>query len=398
MKKIICLVITITTAFTLAACGDNSSVPENSDYTVDAPATDSAVFEENNAALYNTSDNNENSVINPYLSIIGRRINPNYEEEEYYVWDEVYYTYDLVTNELREICVLPHFSGYTAGVVSLWDNAVYYSKREGERTNDRICKYDIKSGEENFIENENWSYNDFTLINSNTLLLIALTPEHTTTPALFSLDSGTFTYMANVNGEDFGLYTSGGQLMDYNYLFDTFPWLYFRLSDRYSDGYTGHEEAIDYNFTMVSTNLKKSDSFTEQFMAAHQIGFLTQVSENVVLVQSTETIWDESTLTFDDDGTITGGGFVYADTYYHLTFDGENTSFIEIDNPFHRALKVVQALTFDGGETYCCLGYYFMNNYEYEGVFIYDCETDEITPILLTDDRTNSIANFRAVG
>jgi hypothetical protein len=370
-------------AFILAACSDKSGVPKNGDDTVVAPTTDSTIFEENNDEPYNALDNKENSVINPYLSIVGRRINPNYEE---YVWDEVYFTYDLITNELREICVLPHFSGYTAGVVSLKENAVYFSMREDIDSNDQIFRYDIQSGEMSYIENKNTSYNDITIIDPDTLLVIAVN-DHNTMPALFDLRSATFTYMSDVNGEPFDMFTTGGQLLNYNYLFDTFPWLYFKLSDRYSDGYTGHEEAIDYNFVpIVSADLKKTDDiFTTQLMATHQIGFFFFFSENVILVKLTETIWDESI-----------PSFISVDTYYHLTFDDENTSFIEIDNPFPKASGIVQALTFDGGKIYYCRGYYSVD--DEEAMFTYNCETDEITYVLAENDGIISVANFRVVG
>lgn len=381
MKKISCLAITLAMIIVLSSCNDISSTPTGIVDTTELPSPSSS---DNRAPQID----DDSGVVNPYLSIVGRRINPSYEEN---VWDEVYYTYDLVTQQLREVCVLPHYSGYTAGVVSLWDNAVYFSCRENidSNANDQIFKYDIQSGELVAVENENVSYNDFTLIDANTLLLIASTFEHTITPAIFNLQSGLFTYMSDANGEDIELYTSGGQLLSYNYLFKGFPWLYFKLTDRYSDGYTNHENAIDYNFIMVSENLRKTDkTFTTQFMADTQVGFLTQISNNVVLAKLNETIFDESI-----------PGFVVKDTYYLLTFDDNHSSFVQIDNPFPAASEITQALTFDGGRTYYCIGYYSVNDTKYsESLFIYDCETDEITPIILTGDDILSIANFRSVG
>ena len=378
-------VLILTILMTLTACGGETSnnPPVNNENIGNIDRVDN----QNTGDNQNAGDSPVDDDINPYLSIVGRRLNPDSEE---YVWDEVYYTYDLITKELNEICVLPHFSGYTSGVVSLREHAVYFSMREYENTNDRICRYDILSGEIGYIENENLSYNDMVIIDPNTLLVIALTREHTVTPALFDLDSGQFTYMASPNGEPIDLHTSGGQLLNYNYLFDSFSWVYFKLMDRYSDGYTSHEEAIDYNFTLVSSaELKKVNAlFTTRYMAERQVKFLTQISKDVTLVKLYDTIFDE-----------TISSFITQDIYYRLTLDGEKSTFVQIDNPFPSASEITQALTFDGGKTYYCIGYYSANDTQYsECLFIYDCETDEITPILSEYDGLLSVANFRSVG
>jgi hypothetical protein len=388
VRKITCLIIALILLLSLVFC--NNEKDNATDFPNKASGTEeNSVSKEipSEVSSVNVPEiENQRNGITPYLSITCRRDNPDSEDN---VWDEVYYTYDLLTKELKEICVLPHLSGYTAGVVSLWDNAVYFSMRESMDSNDQICKYDIKSGEIAFMENENFTYNDFTLLDANTLLLVAKTRERTLTPALFDIANKKFTYMADVNEEDFTLYTSAPTPLNYNYLYEEFAWLYFKLSDRDSEAYHSTEGSIDYNFTMVSKNLKKSDAvFTTQFTALQQIEFLTQISENVVLVRSTET-------TLDLYGTDDRVEF----PYYQLAFDGENTSFVQIEDPFPAALYVSQCLTFDGGETYYCRGAFSLDGVPYyDGLFIYDCDIDEITPILLPGDESLSVANFRSVG
>jgi len=367
MKKSICLTIIITLIILFTACNKENLLDEAS---ISLEVTNPVVSEKN--------DN-----MNPYLSIVARRENHDFEE---FVWDQVYYTYDLVTGELQEICVLPHVSGYTSGVVSLSEKAVYFSMKKDWGSNDQLCRYDIQSDEIIFLENKNFSFNDMTIIDPGTLLMIAV--NNTITPALYDLQNDKFIYMPEVNNEPFDLYTTGGQLMNYNYLFDTFPWLYFKEDDRYSDGYTSHEEAIDYNIVMVQTDLKKSsDIYTTQFTADYQISFLTQVSENTVLMRLFKTTIDESIL-----------DFIHEESYYYLTFDDGNSLLTHIDNPFPNAV-VAQALTFDGGKTYYCRGYYTDDNENMLGdsLFIYDCETHEITPILTGGDGIIGVANFRVV-
>jgi hypothetical protein len=395
MRKIICLIVALISLFSLASCKnveDNiADLPDNPN-SAEKGEVSKEILPEVPPFNVPETDENQSDAITPYLSIICRRDNPDSEDE---AWDEVYYTYDLVTKELQEICVLPHLSGYTAGVVSLWDDAVYFSMREYDRSNDRICKYDIKSGKMAFIEDENFTYNDFTLIDENTLLLVTSTRERTLTPALFDIESKKFTYMADANEEDFTLYTSGPILLNYNYLYEEFAWLYFKLSDRDSDAYHSTEGAIDHNFIMISKDLKKSDTiFTTQFTALQQISFLTQISEGTVLVKFIEIV-----SIFEDP--VSKSGFIEdigEERYYHLTFDSGHTSFVEIENPFPAATSVTQCLTFDGGKTYYCCGSFLLDNVRRSGLFIYDCDTDEITPILLSGDEIMSVANFRSVG
>ncbi|MDR2044804.1 MAG: hypothetical protein LBQ15_10685 [Clostridium sp.] len=394
-KKMIPLTAALIAAIALAACGgspeggsavsgEESAVPPDSPgISVSAGAEDPS----GGAALEDQPRDGESQAANPYLSITARRLQPG--AEEYYIWDEVYYTFDLVTKELREICVLPHSSGYTCGVVSLRENAVYFSARENEQSNDRLCRYDVESGETVVLEDENRTYNDITVLDPDTLLVIASTPAHTLTPALFDLGSGRFTYMADVTGEPSDLYTGGPQHLYYNYRFDTFPWLYYKLTDRYSEGYLSFEEAIDHNFTLVSTRLDRAAAvFTERFLVTRQLGFMAQIDEKEVLVSLLAKAPDE-------DGVPTAE---VEYEYYRLTFDGESASFVPVDNPFPKALYVGSAMTFDGGKTYYCQGAFTNGREEVHGLFVYDRETDGMTSLLSTSDGILGVANFRSVG
>jgi hypothetical protein len=393
MRKILCLLFLLSVSFSLIACGDSvaNSVPSSDHSEVSAECGSAEPDEFTTDATDDAAiiGRDANTGLSPYLSITARRQRLGEEGG----WDEVYYTYDLTEGKLQEVCVLPHLSGYTVGIVSLADDAVYFSQRESDNSNDQICKYDIKTGELIPLENENLSYNDLALIDPNTLLVIASTNQHTITPALFDLRTKEFTYMADVNHETFDLYTTGGLLLNYNYSFDNFPWMIFKLSDRYSDAYhkQGPEEegeAIDHEFIMVSKDLHKSDAyrFTTQFVIKYEVFLLSQISENEVLVEISETIVDWY-------GTDNRVEFAWR----LLTFDGENTSFAQIENPFPAA-DISQCLTFDGGKTYYCSGGFASGNQYNSGLFIYHCESDEITPILLAGDEILSVANFRSVG
>jgi hypothetical protein len=169
----------------------------------------------------------------------------------------------------------------------------------------------------------------------------------------------------------------------------------FKLADWYSDAYhkLGPEETgevIDHEFIMVSKDLLKSDAyrFTSQFVITHEVFLLSQISENEVLVEMSKYVMDWY------DATNNKVEF----TWHLLTFDGENTSFVQVENPFPAA-NVSQCLTFDGGKTYYCSGSFTSDDGQYNGgVFIYDCETDEITPVLLAGGEIRSVANFRSVG
>jgi hypothetical protein len=283
MKKFICLIFLLLLSFSLIAC-DGST--ENSILSPNNPnvPTESDSTGPDDITSDNTSIGNADIAPSPYLSIIARRrpiasAEDSLNEGEV-SWDEVYYTYDLTKGKLQEICVLPHLSGYTTGIVSLEDNAVYFSRRESDNSNDQICKYDIGSGALTPLEDDNLSYNDLALIDKDTLLVIASTNQHTITPALFDLRNQEFTYMADVNREEFDLYTTGGQLLNYNYLFDNFPWTIFKLADRYSDAYhkQSPEEpgaAIDFEFIMASKDLHKSDAyrFITQYTIENQVVF-----------------------------------------------------------------------------------------------------------------------------
>ncbi|MDR0380652.1 MAG: hypothetical protein LBH86_01470 [Oscillospiraceae bacterium] len=86
--------------------------------------------------------------------------------------------------------------------------------------------------------------------------------------------------MADVNHEQFDLYTTGGLPLNYNYLFDNFPWVIYKQADWYSDAYhaTGLGEdgtAIDFEFIMASEDLHKSDAyrFTAQFVIKYEVVF-----------------------------------------------------------------------------------------------------------------------------
>lgn len=342
---------------------------------------------------YSSADHIEKR--NPYLSIIARRQNPDFDE---YIWDEVYYLYDLVTNELIEICTLPHFSSYTAGIYSRWENAVYFSYKEEFGTNDRIHRYDIENGKMLAYDNTIVSYNDMAFFDANTLLVIAVTRQGNNVPALIDLSTGEFTYVRDTKGTELERYTNGGQLLSFNFIYDTVPWLYFKDEDRRSDEYHRSEKAIDYHFTLLPLLVSNAyRTFTESFMVDKNVIFLTQITQNEVLVMIDEVGYDERTEVYDD-GMLVGGGFTHTYAYYHLVYKDSDIAMYEIENPFHNADYISQCLTFDEGKTYYCRGGFTFNGITYNSsLFIYDTETHSIVPILTDYDDIISVANFRSV-
>lgn len=324
----------------------------------------------------------EESSEHPYISITYGRDNP----DNFTGRDMVFYTYDLVTKELKEECVIPFDSDYASGVVSKANNTVYYSRRaeaENLYSNDCLFAYDLATGKSEMLESENFSYNDITIIDEDTLLVMAVTNKHPIMPALFDLKTRSFTYMADANDEPF-IYTSGATIPIYNYKTKKFTCIYWNDDEARGD-YSSGLVAIDNYVALVSDNLLKDPDkiFTHSAKVTDRnMISAVQISDNELIV------------TMENN-------FFYVDQpreYYSLVFGEDETTFTEIDCPYPHADYVANLCTIDEGKTF----YFYLYGDHFgnpSGIYSYDTESEELTPILLNDPETNGhYINFSIVG
>lgn len=203
-------------------------------------------------AVGSVQPSQEISEPHPYISITYSRSNLEMPLGR----ETVFYTYDLVDKELNEICVLPFNAKYASGVVSLENQMVYYSSRMDAAdlsSDDCLWAYDLNSGKSIRLEHENFSYNDITIIDLNTLLVMAVKAgdKHVITPALFDLTTNTFTYLPDVNREPLTQYATGPSPMNYNYRTGQFCYIYRDQEEMYLPEYLGMREPIDVQITLV---------------------------------------------------------------------------------------------------------------------------------------------------
>ncbi len=277
-----------------------------------------------------------------YISITYGRDN----EENPTGREVVFYTYDLTARELEEVCVLPFDVQYASGVVSRENQMVYYSRcaAEGDlATNDCLFAYDLQTGESTMLEQENWSYNDITLLDPETLLVMAVTMQHPITPAQFNLSDHAFKYLSDVNNEPPALYTSGPAPLSYNFKFGTFVYIFQAQEDRYDDAYLSFEKAIDTHIALVPAELRKDLAriYTVNWNAEHKILWAAQISENELLLRT-------------DEVDVSGVGIAREAVYYSLVFDDTQSTLTQCEPPYPDPMttNVSRCITLDGGNTY----------------------------------------------
>jgi len=343
--------------------------------------------QENNNSESSASKNREITSDNPYISITYGRNNP----DNFTGRDMVFYSYDMVTKKLTEECVIPFDSKYASGVVSKADNIIYYSGRaeaENLSSNDSLIAYNIATQESTVLETENFSYNEITHIDQNTLLVMAVTNEHPIMPALFDLKTRTFIYMPDANKESFTLYTSGDSPINYNYNTRSFVNIYQNEKERYSTEYHRFESEINTYIALVNDDLTKvpNRTFSISLLIGHFIDNAVQISENELLVERT------------DDSTDSGE-YIRKRSFYSLVFEADGkTTFTSVEPPFPaEEVRSKGYRTVDGGKTwYLILG---EKNSTEAGLYAYDTETEELTPILLNDPSAEGyIINFSIIG
>ncbi len=330
----------------------------------------------------------EENLINPYVSITYVRNNPvNMTGLEM-----VFYTYDLVTKELKEECVVPYSADYATGVVSKANNVAIFSSREKPddyATDDRLVACDLTTGEFALLERENWSYNEMTVIDESTLLAMAGTSKHPIVPALFDFKTLKFTYMPDANGDQFELYTNGPTPITYDFNTEKFVSIYQNERERYDPEYLRGEKEINTYISIAGKNLVRDPEKTFAIsMSAHSnIQNAAIISENEILIGRTDNNYDAP------PEEITSYSF------YSLVF-GENgeTSLTETEPPFPmEKLYGKHYKTPDNGKTWFIK--YGVESDPEGGVYLYDTETEELTPVLLNDINTGGHAvNFSIVG
>ena len=312
----------------------------------------------------------------PYISITYGRDNPDNTTGR----DMVFYTYDMVTRELKQECVIPFDSQYACGVVSKAKNTVYYSGRsepDNLSSCDGLWAYNIGTGKSELLENKNWSYNSIIVMESDRLLVMAMTKEHPILPAVFDLRTKTFTYMPDVNGEPFDLYNCGPTELGYNYGTGEIVSIYQNEDESYQSEYLGNEIPINTYISVASRDMVKDPerTFSLSLKTEDDVMSATQVSENELLVVIDHMDWD----TLDTESRL-----------YSLVYENGEGTLTPADSPYphSRDWKTV-----DGGKTF-----YFMLQSEDEperGLYSYYKETGELTPILPGDPESSGhVVNF----
>ena len=312
----------------------------------------------------------------PYLSITYAQDNP----DNFTGLDMVFYTYDIVTGELEEHCVIPFDSQYACGLVSKVDNKVYYSSRSEPNTLgvcDGLWVYDIETGEFRLLETQNWTYNDIIMIRPGRLLVMASTKEHPIIPALFDLESHSFIYMPEANGEPFDLYSCGASEIFYSGETHEMVCIYQNEDEAYMDEYRNNEEPINTYIAVASEDMVKDPerTFAISLKVEDQVMSAVQISENELRVVICHV---------DLESFAWGGDLNMEYRQYSLVFQDGKSTLTPVGS---LDLSTSKWGTIDGGKTF-----YFLRQSEEEpkrGLYSYCAETGEITPILLGDPETN---------
>ncbi len=317
----------------------------------------------------------------PYLSITYGRDNPDNVSGR----EMVFYSYDINSKQLKEEAILPFESSYASGVVSKYDNVVYYqSSIEPGNYDSGNCLwvYDISTGETRILNDENHHYNDILLMDEDTLVLMMRTDAHPIMPVILDLNSNSFTYIADVNNEPF-IYTSGATIPVYNYKTGQFSYIYWNEDEERGD-YSSFETSIDHYVAIVSKDLVKDTNkiFTHNAKIDEMNMYsVAQISENELLITM-----------------INWAGAMEFPLYYSLVFNDGEASFTPAECPYPNANYVYNLCTVDEGKTF----FFYLSKDSIGsrgGVYSYDTETEVLTPILLNDSETNGhYINFSIIG
>jgi len=357
MKKAVLSVLAALLVFSLFGCGQNPA-EEAVEEVLKEP-------EEPKEALKEPEEPKEST--NPYLSIgYVRNSAENPEEKE-----KVMLCYDINTEKLTEVCVLPKENHIVSATYSRANNAVYYfgnADKNDYYSECGIWKYDVAAKETLRLDDENHPYNELKIIDENTLLLMMVTNEHPIMPVLFDIESKTFTYMADANNEPF-VYTCGPLSLSYNHATEELACIYWSEEDVDSD-YNSLKKPINYYLSAADKNLVKDPERTFSYSSKineNNLWHAVQLSENEYIVAMHSGVPSDEPV-----------------EYYSLVFGDGEPSFTKTECPYPHADYLWHLQTIDGGKTF----YFYLRSDDLgnpSGIYSYVPETEELSPIILYD-------------
>lgn len=357
MKKLISLLLIFVLIF--SGCGQNPDEETSKEILSEEPSVSDETPE-------NISPELEKN-INPYLSIYYLKNNEGNPDEK----ERVILCYDINTQVLTEVCVLPKENHIVSAKYSRANNTVYYFGKTDKNDYYSECglwKYDIDAKETVRLDNENHSYNELEVIDENTLLLMMVTNEHPIMPVLYDIVKDEFTYMADANNEPF-IYTSGPLSLSYNHATEELACIYWSEKDVDSD-YNSFKKSINYYLSAADKNLVKDPNRTFSYSSKineNNFWHATQLSENEYIVAMHSGVPSNDSV-----------------EYYSLVFGDDEPSFTKTKCPYPHTDYVWNLQTIDGGNTF----YFYLRSDDLgnpSGIYSYVPETKELTPIFLYD-------------
>ncbi len=381
VNKVLSVLLAFLLIISISGCKSKTSPSESSENSETSGEISDKIPE---------TENSEENPINPYVSITYVRDNPvNMTGLEM-----VFYIYDLVTKELTEECVVPYSADYATGVVSKANNVAIFSSREipdDYTTDDCLVARDLTTGEYALLESENWSYNEMTVIDEKTLLAMTVTNQHPIIPALFDLETGTFTYMPDANNEDFGLYSNGPTPITYDFNTEKFVSIYQNEKELYDPEYlrTDSKKEINTYIAIAGKDLVRDPNkiFAISLPVTAGIKNAVLISENEIIISRMDLNLDAPV---DEISTF---------SFYSLVFnENGEANFTQIEAPFPTENFYGKHFkTPDLGKTWIIK--YGAEGDPEGGIYLYDTETKKLTLILSNDGDTGGhTVNFSIVG
>lgn len=357
MKKLISLFLIFILVF--SGCGQNPAEEPSEEIPSEEPSASDEISEK--------VPSEPENITHPYLSIYYIRKSSDDPSEK----ERVMLCYDINTEELTEICVLPKENHTVSAKYSRANNAVYYFGNVDKNDYYSECglwKYDISTKETTRLDNENHSYNELEVIDENTLLLMMVTNEHPIMPVLYDIEKDEFTYMADANGDPF-VYTCGPLSLSYNRALDELACIYWSEED-VDNEYNSLEKTINYYLSATDKNLVRDEERTFSHSAKineNNFWYATQLSENEFIIAMMSGVPSDDPV-----------------EYYSLVFSDGEPSFIKTECPYPHADYLWGLQTIDGGKTF----YFYLRSDDLgnpAGIYSYVPKTKELTPILLYD-------------
>ena len=351
----------------LCACGnEDARITENSVSELEKSDVSEETSSEEDAVIEEAEPEPEPIPGNPYLSITYRRGK--------YPVKRAIYTYDINSRELKEECVLPMNVYKNDSAVFCRENGkVYYSALADSKNyaaGDSIWTYDIKTGEQIKIEDENRVNYGFSIVEGNRLLVRVLTDEESISAAFLDEESGTYSYMPETDVRPIHILS-----INYNYKTGEYACVYCDSEELRSRDYQEGKTEMTRYVAIASEDLvidtEKSFAYTAKF-TEFNLDEAIQISENELLVMVRK----------END---------YSDTkYYSLVFEEGEAVFTKVENPYPYEEYLHGLCTADGGKNF----YFYIHDEDEKGnpagLYSYNTETTELTPILLNDPEEDN--------